>query len=187
MKMIGVKEQDHPPPRPVELQSSEPEGAKASAANVPQDRPPDKEEKKGAFDLGANLATNQLVEAKGFSKITPEKMYGFEEIVKELKKAKISSSVYPDFNYYMGAACREMGFIDEAIGHFQIALKKGQKPCEAAHLLGCCFRDKGLWNEARQSLERALKVKGISQEKIRKIKDDLALIAAESSRKRSAF
>ena len=87
----------------------------------------------------------------------------------------------------MGAACQEMGFIDEAIAQFQIALKKGQKPCEAAHLLGCCFREKGLWNDARQSLERALKVKGISQEKIRKIKDDLALIAAESSRKRSAF
>ena len=186
MKMIGAKEKVQPPPRPDELRSSEPEGAKVSATNVPRDHPSDKEERKEAFDLGATLAANQLVEAKAFSKLTREKIYGFEEIVKELKKAKISSSIYPDFNYHMGAACREMGFIDEAIAQFQIALKKGQKPCEAAHLLGCCFREKGLWNDARQWLERALKVKGISQEKIRKIKDDLALIAAESSRKRSA-
>ena len=183
MQMIAMKEKVQNPTCSEELQLSEPTAANATAGNVPKDLPPVGGKKKGAFDLGANLATNQPVEAKGFSKITQEKTYGFEEILKELKKTKIPGKVYPNFHYHLGVACREMGLIDEAIGQFQIALEKGQNPCEAAHLLGRCFWDKGLWKEARHSFDRALNVKGVSQEKIRKIKDDLALIAAERGRK----
>jgi tetratricopeptide (TPR) repeat protein len=184
MRMIATKEKVPNPTIPEGLRWSEPK--EAGAGNILQELPPDGEKKKGAFDLGANLATNPPTEAKGFSKITHEKIYGFEEILKELKKSKISSTTYPDFNFHLGVACQEMGFIDEAIGQFQIALEKGQNPCQAAQFLGRCFRDKGLWKEARDSFERALNMKRISQEKMRKIKDDIDLIAVEKSRKRFA-
>ena len=120
---------------------------------------------------------------KGFSKITAGKTYGFKEIFKELKTANIPSTAFPDFNFHMGVACRQMGCIDEAIEQFKIALEKGQNPCEAAHLLGRCFQDKGLREEARHSFEGALKVEGIPEEKIREIKNDLALIAADKVEK----
>ena len=56
-------------------------------------------------------------------------------LFKELKKMKISTEAYPQFNFHMGAACREMGLIDEAIEQFKVALEKGQNPLGAAHSL----------------------------------------------------
>jgi tetratricopeptide (TPR) repeat protein len=157
-----------------------PPSANATSGNIPKPMPSDGEKKKVAkvaFDLGAELETHQPMEVKGFSKITAEKIYGFNDIFKELKRTDTPSTEFPDFNFHMGVACRQMGYIDEAIEQFRLALEKGQNPCEAAHLLGRCFWDKGLREEARRSFEIALKVEGIPQEKIREIKDDLALVA----------
>lgn len=165
-----------------ESQLSDPKSGIATSGNVPQSVPPAGEKGGIAFDLGAELETSQPVEVKGFSKITAEKIYGFKEIFKELKTTNIPSTAFPDFNYHMGVACRQMGCIDEAIEQFKIALEKGQNPCEAAHLLGRCFWDKGLREEARRSFESALQVEGIPKEKTREIKDDLALVAGEKRR-----
>ena len=150
--------------------------ANTASADIPKPMPPDRERKKVAFDLGAELETHQPLEAKGFSRITAEKTYEFNDIFTELKRTDKGSTEFPNFNYHMGVACRQMGHIDEAIEQFRLALEKGQNPCETAHLLGRCFWDKGLREEARRSFEIALKVEGIPQEKIREINDDLALI-----------
>jgi tetratricopeptide (TPR) repeat protein len=158
---------------------SEPKSGIATSANVPQSVSPGGEKRRIAFDLGAELETNQPMEVKGFSKTTAGKVYGFKEIFKELKTTNIPSTAFPDFNYHMGVACRKMGCIDEAIEQFKIALEKRQNPWGSAHLLGRCFGDKGLWEEARRSFESALQAEGIPKEKIREIKDDLALIAGE--------
>ena len=181
MHKIAMGEQVHTPSEESPL--SEPKSGMATSGNVPQSVSPGGEKRRIAFDLGAELATNQPMEVKGFSKITAEKIYGFNEIFKELKRTNIPSTAFPDFNYHMGVACRQMGCIDEAIEQFKIALEKGQNPCGATHLLGRCFWDKGLWEEARRSFETALQVEGIPQEKIREIKDDLALVAGEKSGK----
>jgi tetratricopeptide (TPR) repeat protein len=45
--------------------------------------------------------------------------------------------------YQMGLVGKEMGLIDEAIRHFQRALKTGQKPIEADKLSDQCLKDKG--------------------------------------------
>ena len=156
---------------------SVPASVNATNANIPKPMPPDREKKKVAFDLGAELDTHQPLEAKGFNRITAEKIYGFNDIFTELKRTDKGSTEFPNFNYHMGVACRQMGHIDEAIEQFRLALEKGQNPCEAAHLLGRCFWDKGLREEARRSFEIALKVEGIPQEKIREIKNDLAMVA----------
>ena len=158
-------------------QLSPPPTVNMTGGNVPKTIPPEGGKKKVAFDLGAEPETHQPLEVKGFSKITAEKVYGFNDIFKELKRSDIPSADFADFNYHMGVACRQMGHIDEAIEQFRLALEKGQNPCEAPHLLGRCFWDKGLKEEARRSFEIALKVEGIGPEKIQEIKDDLALIA----------
>jgi len=140
------------------------------------------------FDLGAELKAADPLEidlAKEVS--TLEKLYGVEEIFKELKETGGPNVVDPDFNYNMGVAYREMGFLDDAIEQFQVALKKGPKPFEAATLLGLCYKEKGLWDEARQSFEKALKVEGIPQEQKLNVKYELGLLYQEQGRKEEAF
>jgi tetratricopeptide (TPR) repeat protein len=160
-------EESHPP---------EPKSGIAASGKAKQGAPSSGEKGKNSFDLGAELETNQPVEGKGLSKITAGKVHGFKEIFEEMKTTNIPSTAFPDFNYHMGIACRQMGCIDEAIEQLEIALEKGQNPCRAAHLLGRCFWEKGLPEAARRSFEMALQVDGIPREKVREIKNDLALI-----------
>ena len=141
---------------------------------------PAPEKKDVLFDLGAELEVNEPLVCKESEEVTTEKSYGFEEILKELKRTHVPSKAYPDLNYNMGVACREMGFIDEAIEQFHIAFGAGQKPLEAAYLLGLCFLDKGQPIEARQSFEKALKVEGASTDKLREI--ELTLIGVDQKR-----
>jgi tetratricopeptide (TPR) repeat protein len=163
---------------------SEPRGANGVAGNVLKNVPPQGQKEKEAFDLAAELEAGEPIEGKVCRGITTEKMYGFEEIFKELQGMSASSEANQSFYYYMGMACREMGFIDEAIEQFQTALKKGQNPFESARLLGLCYREKSCWNEARQSFEQALRVEGISQDEIRRVKNELALIDLEKKREK---
>jgi len=140
------------------------------------------------FDLGAELKAAEPLEidmAKEVSSL--EKLYGVEEIFQELKETGGSGIVDPDFNYSMGVAYREMGFIDDAIEQFQVALKKGQKPFDALTLLGLCYKEKGLWDEAHQSFEKALGVGGIPQEQKLNVKYELGLLYQEQGRTEEAL
>jgi len=149
---------------------------------IPRMDLPEMEKNEALFDLSAELEKSEPVELKRLNSISTEKLYGFEEIFKELKEADIPSAAYPNFNFNMGVACREMGFIDEAVEQFQIAFEKGQNPFEAAKLMGFCFRDKGWWHEARQSFESALKVEGTSNERMVEVKNELNLACLEQKK-----
>jgi len=72
-----------------------------------------------------------------------------------------------------------MGFLDEAIEQFQVAMEKGQESVDAAHLMGHCYREKGWWEEARRSFRKALEMELIPEEKERLIQKDLELLPAE--------
>lgn len=111
--------------------------------------------------------------------ICTEKVFGFDEILKELQDVGGTSRVYPNFNFQMGVACREMGFHDEAIEQFQVALEKGQNPLEAAHFMGLCYREKGWWEEARQAFRKALQMEPAPEEKRITIQKDLDLLPQE--------
>ncbi len=183
-----------------------------SATKTSREAFPAQEKKDFLFDLGAQLEFIEPPEGKKAEEITIERSYGFEEILKELKRIDVPGKAYPDFNYNMGVACREMGLIDQAIEQFHIAFESGQRPFEAAHLLGLCFLDKEQSDEARQSFQKALKIDGIAKENImevevaidhmeqkreegtlrslkgnkaegQRIKHDLALVAGEKSGK----
>ena len=121
------------------------------------------------FDLSAQLEFIEPSEGKEVFEVAAEKSYGLEEIFRELGKIDVPGGAYPNFNYNMGLACRELGLIDEAIEQSQIAFESGQRPFDAAHLLGLCFLDKEQSVEARHSFETALKVDGISKEEIMEI------------------
>ena len=135
------------------------------------------EKKRAFFDLGAILESAEPPQMADFKEIsTMEKIYGFEEIFKELKETSGPSAVDPNFNYNLGVASREMGFLDDAIEQFQIALQKKQNTFEAGNLLGLCYKEKGQWAEAAQAFQSAIQEEGIPQEKILEVKYELGLV-----------
>ena len=147
-----------------------------------------KKPEKDYFDLGAELETLEPAKITDYKKInTMEKVYGFEEIFKELKQTSGPSVVDPNFNYNMGVASREMGFWDDAIEQFQIALESGQNPFEAANMLGLCYKEKGLLDEAAKALEKAIKIKEVSGEKLLEVKYELGLIYKDQGRLQEAL
>ena len=145
-------------------------------------------EKKDFFDLGAELETDGPAEIETVMDIsTSEKLSGANDIFKELKETGGPSIVDPHFNYSMGVACREMGFLDDAIEQFQIALTQGQNPFESSSMLAFCFREKGMLDEARETLQRALKIQGISPEKRLNVKYELGLLYKAQGKTEEAF
>lgn len=140
------------------------------------------------FDLGAELELEETSGLEDFKEIsTMEKMYGFEEIFKELKERGAPSLVDPNFNYNMGVACREMGFYEDATDQFQVAWSLGQNPFEAAKMMGLCYKERDMLEEARESLTKALEVKGVPAEKILEVKYELGLICRQLGRTEDAL
>jgi tetratricopeptide (TPR) repeat protein len=95
------------------------------------------------FDLAKKLEANSLLELEDNKSITIEESYRSENVFEELQKTRDIEKLYPNHNYQLGVACKEMGLIDEAISHFQLALEKGQKPLEVNNLLSQCLIDNG--------------------------------------------
>jgi tetratricopeptide (TPR) repeat protein len=126
-------------------------------------------EKEEFFDLGAELETRKSIEFKGSKEISMEKIFGFDEILKELKRTVAPGEIYPNLNYHMGLASLEMGFIDEAIVQFQMAIERGQNPFEAARLLDTCFTKKGSEREISQSRGKISKEKAALNERVLEI------------------
>ncbi|MBM4333811.1 MAG: tetratricopeptide repeat protein [Deltaproteobacteria bacterium] len=145
-------------------------------------------EKKEFFDLGAELEAGEALDL-GYPKevSTVDKFYGFDGILKELKEVRGPSKVYPDFNYHMGIACREMGFFEDALKQFQRAFDKGQNSFEAAKMMGLCFKEIGRWEEACTAFRRALEVDGAVKEKKLEVQYELGLVYKEMGRTEEAF
>lgn len=145
-------------------------------------------EKKEFFDLGAELEAGEALDLGRPKEISSvDKFYGFGAILKELKDLTGPSKVYPDFNYHMGIACREMGFFEDAVKQFQTAFDKGQNPFEAAKMMGLCFKEKGRWEEACTAFRRALEVEGAVKEKKLEVQYELGLVYKEMGRTEEAF
>ncbi len=142
---------------------------------------PTSETSKSFFDLCGELQKKapRNKHLKIAKEICTEKIFGFDEILKELQDVGGTSRVYPNFNFQMGVACREMGFYEEAIEQFKVAMEKGQNPLEAAHFMGLCYREKGWWEEARQSFRMALQMELIPEGKREVIQKDLDLLPQE--------
>ena len=77
--------------------------------------------------------------------------------------------------------------IDDSIEQFQIAYEKKQNVFEAAYLLGLCFKEKSMWEEAHQAFAKALRVDGISDQNILAAKFELGLILKEQGKTEEAL
>ena len=164
------------------------EGEATNGIDIHEGSYAEAEQKITFFDLSAELDKAEPVELKDFKEISSlEKVYGVEEIFNELKETSGPSLAFPDFNYHMGVACKEMGFFDEAVNQFKIAMDQGQNPFEAANQLGLCFKEKKMLEEACQAFEKALQVKGVSQKKTLEVKYELGLINRELGRSEEAL
>ena len=139
---------------------------------------PDPSPEKGGenlFDLGAELGGGNPGDSEDLKEISTDKLFGFEETFKELQETVISTELYPNFDYHMGKACREMGFNDGAIEQLQIAMQNGQNPIDAAKILSKCFREKGWFHEAQKYFEKAMQMENDSLKKT-PIKSELVMV-----------
>jgi tetratricopeptide (TPR) repeat protein len=142
----------------------------------------------GFFDLGAELRIDKPVQLKPSQEVsTSERVYGAKEIFKELEEIGGPGRVDPHFNYTMGVAYRKLGYCDEAIEQFEIAVKERQKPFEALSMLGFCYKEKGMWDESQRSFESALGIAGTAQEKILNVKYILGLLYQEKGQTEDAL
>ena len=147
-----------------------------------------KKKPKVLFDLGAKLEEMGSVSIDRFHEVeTLDKVFGFEEIFRELKETSGPSNVDPNFNYNMGVACREMGFFEDAVEQFRIAMDSGQNPFDAAIMLGLLYKEQGRMEEAKEVFEKALKMKGIPKEKILEVKYELGLLYKETGKAEEAL
>ena len=170
------------------IQSVPPEPTQAGPTQATSEEFFEEPKKESFFDLGAELEAAGPAEIKGIQEIsTLDKISGVDEIFKELKETSGPNAVDPYFNFNMGVASREMGFFDDAIEQFQIALKTGQSPFEAGYMLGLCYKDMSLWDEARQALQNALQVEEIPQEKKLNAKYELGLLYKELGKTEEAL
>jgi tetratricopeptide (TPR) repeat protein len=90
------------------------------------------------FDLAEILETDRPLGLEKSQSVTMEESFGSENIFEELEKTGNMEHLCPDYNYQLGLACKEMGLMEKAGKQFQMALKKGQNPIEAARLLSQC-------------------------------------------------
>jgi tetratricopeptide (TPR) repeat protein len=148
------------------------------------------EKRRGAhFDLGAEL---EMIEPEGISdykeiEISEKKINGLKEILRKLKEDRGPDLGDPNWNYNLGVACRELGFFDDAIEHLRVSYEKRQKPFDAAYLLGLCFKEKVMWEEALQAFKKALSVDGISQGNILAVRYEMGLIFKEQGKTEEAL
>jgi tetratricopeptide (TPR) repeat protein len=120
------------------------------------------------FDLAAELerelADEEIVaEATGVN--TPGEV-SIEELFKEFQKGVAEQLREEDYDthFNLGIAYREMGLLDEAIREFQLAAKSPELGVEATSMIGSCYLEHGLPEQAAEWYARALAVPGLSAE-----------------------
>lgn len=122
------------------------------------------------FDLAAELekelAEDELVaEATGVGKGGE---VSIEELFREFQRGvaeQIQEQDY-DTHFNLGLAYREMGLLDEAIGEFQLALKSPELFVESASMIGACYMEKGLPEQAAEWYARGLTAPGLGPESV---------------------
>jgi len=120
------------------------------------------------FDLAAELerelADEEIVaEATGVN--TPGEV-SIEELFKEFQKGVAEQLRDEDYDthFNLGIAYREMGLLDEAIREFQLAAKSPELGVEATSMIGSCYLEHGLPEQASEWYARALALPGLAPE-----------------------
>jgi pilus assembly protein FimV len=120
------------------------------------------------FDLAAELerelADEEIVaEATGVN--APGEV-SIEELFREFQKGVAEQLREEDYDthFNLGIAYREMGLLDEAIREFQMAAKSPELGVEATSMIGSCYLEHGLPEQAAEWYSRALEMPGLATE-----------------------
>ncbi len=112
------------------------------------------------FDLAAELEKELAEEELVAEAAGPQQgeEVSIEELFKEFQRGVAEQVGDDDFDthFNLGLAYREMSLLDEAIGEFQLAAKSEALFVECATMIGACYLDKGLPEQAVEWYSRAL-------------------------------
>ncbi len=99
-----------------------------------------------------------------------------EEVFREFQRgvAEQLSEEDSDTHFNLGIAYKEMGLLAEAIGEFQIASRDPAFRLEACSMIGVCYTEQGLHEEAVAWYRKALEIEGLTPEARLAILYDLA-------------
>jgi tetratricopeptide (TPR) repeat protein len=106
----------------------------------------------------------------------PELSEDVMEIFEEFKKGLESQVQEEDSetHYNLGIAYKEMGLINDAIKEFQLSRKDPKYFIPSMNMLAICYKEKGLYKLAIETLEDAIKGLDKSQEEYLAMRYELA-------------
>jgi tetratricopeptide (TPR) repeat protein len=120
------------------------------------------------FDLAAELE-RELADEEIVAEATGSNVPGevsIEELFREFQKGVAEQLREEDYDthFNLGIAYREMGLLDEAIREFQLAAKSPELGVEAVSMIGSCYLEHGLPEQAAEWYARALTMPGVTPE-----------------------
>jgi len=132
-------------------------------------------EEAGVIDLTGELADISVVKETVEDK-EPELSEDVMEIFEEFKKGLESQVREEDSetHYNLGIAYKEMGLINDAIKEFQLSRKDPKYFIPSMNMLAICYKEKGLYKLAIETLEDAIKGLDKSQEEYLAMRYELA-------------
>ena len=148
------------------LDPRNPRARKALAVGTPGEAAGERRDRSGSFvDLGGMVLDEESPEQTfrwrlGDADPSGDEEADFARMLSRFKE-KVATGMPADdaiAHYDLGAAYKDMGLIDEAIGQFQQTLRARPNHLPAFEMVGQCFLEKGEPDLAVRSLTRALKV-----------------------------
>ncbi|MCD4751412.1 MAG: tetratricopeptide repeat protein [Thermoanaerobaculales bacterium] len=99
-----------------------------------------------------------------------------EQVFREFQKgvAQQLSEEDSDTHFNLGIAYKEMGLLPEAIREFQIASRDSSFFVECCSMIGVCYVEQGMWDQAAPWYGKALAAPDLSPESMIALKYDLA-------------
>ncbi len=136
------------------------------------------DEEEAYVDLAAELEQEMAAEEAIVEKAAGpgDGEVDLEDVFREFQKgvAEQLSEEDADTHFNLGIAYKEMGLLPEAIREFQIASKDQEFFVECCSMVGVCYIDQGLWDQAAGWYQRAIDAPGLAAETRLGLKYELA-------------
>lgn len=135
-------------------------------------------------DLAAELEEEMAAEEEMVSEAAGnlDSEADLEDVFREFQKgvAEQLSEEDADTHFNLGIAYKEMGLLPEAIREFQIASRSDDFFVEGCSMIGICYSEQGMWEQAASWYSKALSFTGLNPQSTLALKYDFAN-ALESS------
>ena len=136
------------------------------------------DEEEGFVDLAAELEEEMAAEEAIVEKAAgpSDGEVNLEDVFREFQKgvAEQLSEEDADTHFNLGIAYKEMGLLPEAIREFQVASKDPEFFVECCSMIGVCYVDQAMWEQAAGWYQRALEAPLLREESVLALKYELA-------------